>query len=126
VLNVALGGDLIQHLPDIEGNLPHQEGVGEFSTRAVTLTADSWIGRTLGASIPTACHHHQAVDRVAPGLRIVGRADDATIEAVESADGAPVFGVQWHPEQRDDRRLFEAFVALAAERADQLSPSLRP
>jgi hypothetical protein len=37
-----------------------------------------------------------------------------------------VFGVQWHPEQRDDRRLFEAFVALAAERADRLSPSLRP
>jgi gamma-glutamyl-gamma-aminobutyrate hydrolase PuuD len=117
VLNVALGGDLIQHLPEIEGVLPHAEGRGIFSTRAVTLDSDSWIGRTLGAGVPTACHHHQAVDRVAPGLRIVGRADDGTPEALEAADGRPVFGVQWHPEQLDDRRLFEAFVGLAAERA---------
>src|SRR5450755_2826710 len=106
VLNVALGGDRLHHLPEIEGVLPHQEAPGVFSTRAVTFDADSWIGRTLGDSVPTACHHHQAVGRVAPGLRIVGRADD----------GRPVFGVQWHPEQLDDRRIFEAFVGLAAAR----------
>ncbi|HEY5200463.1 MAG TPA: gamma-glutamyl-gamma-aminobutyrate hydrolase family protein, partial [Acidothermaceae bacterium] len=70
--------------------------------------------------VPTACHHHQAVDRVAQGLRIVGRADDGTPEALEAADGRPVFGVQWHPEQLDDRRLFEAFVDLAANRAAAL------
>ena len=61
VLNVALGGDLIQHLPEIAGVLPQRRGAGVFSTRAVTLDADSWIGRTLGAGVPTACHHHQAV-----------------------------------------------------------------
>jgi putative glutamine amidotransferase len=116
VLNVALGGDLLQHLPEIEGVLPHQDAPGVFSTRAVTFDADSWIGRTLGDSVPTACHHHQAVGRVAPGLRIVGRADDGTPEAIEADDGRPVFGVQWHPEQLDDRRIFEAFVALAAAR----------
>ncbi len=48
VLNVALGGDLIQHLPEIEGVLPHAEGSGIFSTRAVTLDPDSWIGRHVG------------------------------------------------------------------------------
>jgi putative glutamine amidotransferase len=116
VLNVALGGDLLQHLPEIEGVLPHQEAPGVFSTRAVTFDADSWIGRTLGDSVPTACHHHQAVGRIAPGLRIVGRADDGTPEAIEADDGRPVFGVQWHPEQLDDRRIFEAFVGLAASR----------
>jgi gamma-glutamyl-gamma-aminobutyrate hydrolase PuuD len=121
VLNVALGGDLIQHLPDIEGVLPHADGSGVFSRRSVTLDPDSWIGATLGAVVPTACHHHQAVDAVAAGLRIVGRADDGTAEALEATDGRPVFGVQWHPEQLDDRRLFEAFVSLAADRAAALS-----
>jgi putative glutamine amidotransferase len=116
VLNVALGGNLLQHLPEIAGNLPHQEAPGVFSTRKVTLDADSWIGRALGGNVATACHHHQAVDRLAPGLRIVGRADDGTPEAIEAADGSPVFGVQWHPEQLDDRRLFEAFVGVAAHR----------
>lgn len=116
VLNIALGGDLLQHLPDVAGVLPHQESPGVFSTRAVALDTASWLGRTLGASVPTACHHHQAVDRLGEGLRVVGFADDGTPEAVEAADGSPVIGVQWHPEQLADRRLFEAFVALAAQR----------
>ena len=116
VLNVALGGDLTQHLPELPGTLRHQESPGVFSTRRASLDADSWLGRTLGAEVPTACHHHQAVDTLAPGLRIVGRADDGTPEAVEADDGAPVFGVQWHPEQLDDHRLFVAFVGLAAQR----------
>jgi putative glutamine amidotransferase len=123
VLNVALGGDLLQHLPEIEGILPHQESAGVFSTRAVALAADSWLGRTLGANVPTACHHHQAVDHLGAGLRVVGFADDGTPEAVEAADGSPVIGVQWHPEQLADRRLFEAFVALAAQRHSAASAS---
>jgi putative glutamine amidotransferase len=117
VLNVALGGDLVQHLPEIDGILPHQEGLGSFSARTVRLDHDSWLGRTLGGSVETACHHHQAIDRVGDGLRIVGVADDGTPEAMESADVSPVVAVQWHPEQLADRRLFEGFVALAAEHA---------
>lgn len=116
VLNVALGGNLLQHLPEVEGVLAHQGAPGVFSTRSVTFDAGSWLGRTLGANVSTACHHHQAVDRVAAGLRVVGRADDGAPEAIEGDDGAPVFGVQWHPEQLDDRTLFEAFVGLAAQR----------
>jgi putative glutamine amidotransferase len=118
VVNVALGGDLIQHLPELPGALAHREAAGGFVTRSVDLDPASWLGRVLGGQVPTACHHHQAVDRLGTGLRIVGRADDGTPEAVEAADGRPVLGVQWHPEQLDDRRLFDAFVALAAgERA---------
>jgi putative glutamine amidotransferase len=122
VLNVALGGGLVQHLPDVAGTLPHREGRGEFSTRSVELADDSWLGRVLGGAVRTACHHHQAVDQLGTGLRIVGRADDRTPEAVEASDGRPVFGVQWHPEQRDDPRLFDAFVALAAQRVSATSP----
>jgi gamma-glutamyl-gamma-aminobutyrate hydrolase PuuD len=120
VLNVALGGDLSQHLPDAPGTLAHQESPGVFSSRSVALDADSFLGRTLGPTVPAACHHHQAVDRAADGLRIVGRADDGTPEAFESQEttsGAPaVLGVQWHPERGSDRRLFEAFVSAAATR----------
>jgi putative glutamine amidotransferase len=118
VLNVALGGDLTQHLPDVEGSLAHQEAPGVFSARSVTLDADSFLGRTLGSSVPAACHHHQAVGRLADGLRIVGRADDGTPEAFESPPSASstpaVLGVQWHPEEGTDRRLFEAFVLAAS------------
>lgn len=118
VLNVALGGDLLQHLPDVAGALAHQQAPGVFSARHVRLDADSWLGNVLGTTVSTACHHHQAVGRIAPGLRVVGTADDGTPEAVEAGDGAPVIGVQWHPEQLDDRRLFERFVSLAAQRRE--------
>ncbi len=114
VLNVALGGDLIQHLPEIEGVLPHAEGSGIFSTRAVTLDPDSWIGATLGAGVPTACHHHQAVDRVAPGLRIVGPSRRRDARSARGC-GRPA-GVRRAVASRATRRpqALEAFVSLAA------------
>ena len=65
--------------------------------------------------------HHQAVDRVGDGLRAAARAEDGTIEAVESAAGLPVFGVQWHPEllmaHPPQRRLLQWLVDHAAARA---------
>ena len=63
-------------------------------------------------------HHHQAVDKIGDGLVAVGWADDGIIEAVEAdADAAKSFlvGVQWHPEQGDDMRLFTALVAAAED-----------
>lgn len=117
VLNIALGGSLTQHLPEIAGTLAHQGEPGVFSTRTVKLDTDSWLAHAIGHVAVTACHHHQALDRLGSGLRIVGRADDGTVEAVEAMDGSPMVGVQWHPEQLSDPRIFEAFVARCASRS---------
>ena len=67
-------------------------------------------GAALGPSIIGQCHHHQAIDRLADGLVVTGRAPDGTVEAVELAGQPFVVGVQWHPEQ-DDPRIFAALVA---------------
>jgi GMP synthase-like glutamine amidotransferase len=57
------------------------------------------------------CHHHQALARLAPGLKVTGRADDGTVEVVEVSGRAFAVGVQWHPEESSaDVRLFTALV----------------
>jgi putative glutamine amidotransferase len=105
VLNVALGGTLVQHL---EGHrFVHQRRTLEPGSRAALAIGH---GRPLGH-----CVHHQAIDRLGDGLIVTGRADDGTIEAVELPTGW-VVGVQWHPEDTaaddgDQQRLFDAFVA---------------
>lgn len=117
ILNVALGGTLHQHLPDIVGSEKYQVGAGQFSAVDVLVAADSQLARVLGqtaANLSVQCYHHQALDRVAPGLTVSAATDDGVIEAVE-LDGVP-FGiaVQWHPEQdATDRRLFAGLVAAA-------------
>lgn len=111
VLNVALGGTLVQHL----GNDDHW-----FQTHPVTVDADSHIAHAVGSTRLNACHsvHHQALDRLGEGLRVVGRADDGTLEAVEHTTNRWVVAPQWHPEDTadDDRQqqaLFDALVAHA-------------
>ena len=80
--------------------------------------------------VPT--HHHQAVDLLGDGLRAVAWEEDGLIEAVEAGPselgGLPgfVLGVQWHPEQHEDARLFGALVGAAAERAALRAPALTP
>ena len=66
--------------------------------------------------------HHQALDRIGRGLRVVGTAPDGTVEAIEAIDGWEALAVQWHPERldlADERPLFEAFVRLASERSQR-------
>ena len=112
VLNVALGGTLTQHVPDAVGHDGHCPSPGVFGTVEVTLDPDSRAGRALGPAVSVQCHHHQALDRVADGLDVTGRAADGTVEAVERRGGAFVVGVQWHPEQSaSDVRLVAALVA---------------
>ena len=119
LLNVALGGSLVQHLPDHVGHADHNPTPGVFGTVAVTLEPSSRVGAAVGASATVLCHHHQAIDRLADGLVVTGRAADGTIEAVE-LDRAPfVVGVQWHPEQdATDVRLMAALVRAAASPVD--------
>lgn len=107
VLNVALGGTLTQHVSDVVGHDGHNPSPGVFGPTEVTLTGR--VGAILGPTATVRCHHHQAVDVLADGLTVTGRAADGTVEAVEG-DGW-VVGVQWHPEQTTaDPRLMAALV----------------
>ncbi|MDN5857607.1 MAG: gamma-glutamyl-gamma-aminobutyrate hydrolase family protein [Pseudonocardia sp.] len=118
LLNVALGGTLHQHLPDVLGHTGHNVEPGVFTTMPIAVEPGSRIAAVLGTTVAAQCHHHQAIDRPAAGLVTTGRAADGTIEAVELSGHPFVLGVQWHPEQ-DDQRLFTALVAAARERVEQ-------
>jgi putative glutamine amidotransferase len=113
MLNVALGGSLVQHLPDIVGSSRYNLGGGEFAENEVTVEG-SKLAAIIGESVVGRSYHHQAIDRLADGLVVTARSDDGTIQAVELP--AVPFGVavQWHPEQDEgDIRLFEGLVAAA-------------
>ncbi|MEU6718172.1 gamma-glutamyl-gamma-aminobutyrate hydrolase family protein [Nonomuraea sp. NPDC046802] len=112
VLNVALGGSLHQHLPDVVGHTEHAPAPGRFGHLPITPVADTRLAKALGtAPRPVPHYHHQAVDRLAPGLTVTATSDDGTIEAVE-LDARPfAMAVQWHPEAADDCALFESLVA---------------
>ena len=113
LLNVALGGDLLQHLPDQPDLGCHNPGPGRFAPREVRTAAGSTLRRLLGPTASADCHHHQALGRIAAGLTPTAWAEDGTVEAVEDQRRAFCLAVQWHPEAGSDRRLFAAHVAAA-------------
>lgn len=114
VLNVALGGTLSQHLPEVTGTADHQPAPATFGTCEIELAEGSRVADILGGHTKAHCYHHQAVATLGPELRAVGWASDGTVEAVERPGDEFVLGVQWHPEQQsDDVRLFAALVAAA-------------
>ncbi len=118
MMNVALGGTLHQHLPDVVGHTRHQLGNAVFSTSSVHTVPNSRLAGLIGESSDAQCYHHQAIDRLGEGLVISAQDSDGVIEAVEIPGENFVLGVQWHPEQRlDDIRLFAAVVAAAADYA---------
>ena len=116
LLNVALGGDLVQHLPDVEHTGVHDPGAGLYHLRDVRTEPGSQLNRLLGPTAPVACHHHQALARIAPGLTPSAWAEDGVVEAIEAVGRRFCLGVQWHPEEGADRRLFAAQVAAARNR----------
>lgn len=125
VLNVALGGDLVQHLPEVVGDHKHKHTPGEFADHDVELDPDSKLGSLLGARAPVKSHHHQGLGRVGSGLREVARAEDGTLEAIEDPSRRFALGVLWHPEAGEDQRLFEALVEEArAYRRGRSKPKL--
>jgi len=115
VLNVALGGDLVQHLPEVVGDDTHKQVAGVFSDHDVEIESESVLGSLIGDRAPVKSHHHQGFGRIGEGLQTVARADDGTVEALEDPDRRFALGVLWHPEAGDDARLFEALVAEAGE-----------
>lgn len=115
VLNVARGGDLVQHLPDVVGDERHRHTPGTFSEHEVSVETGTRLAKVLGDRAPVKSSHHQGVGRVGEGLHIAARADDGTVEAVEDPRHRFAVGVLWHPEAGEDRRLFEALVEEARE-----------
>jgi gamma-glutamyl-gamma-aminobutyrate hydrolase PuuD len=113
VLNVARGGDLVQHLPDVIGHEEHKLEPGVFGDHEVRLAPESRAGRLLGERAPVKSHHHQGPGRLGDGLVPFAWADDGTIEGLEAADRSFVVGVLWHPEAGEDIGLFRGLVEEA-------------
>jgi putative glutamine amidotransferase len=113
VLNVARGGDLVQHLPEIVGHDRHRHEAGVMADHEVRLGADSRLGSILGDTAPVKSSHHQGFGRIGDGLRESAWAEDGTIEAVEDPSHRFALGVLWHPEEGEDYALFAALVEEA-------------
>ena len=126
VLNVARGGDIVQHLPDVLGHEQHRQTPGVFADHDVRLAPDSRLAGVLGgAHAPVKSHHHQGYGRVGDGLREVAWADDGTVEALEDPAKRFALGVLWHPEAGEDAKLFEALVAEARAYRERGEPGGR-
>ena len=120
LMNVARGGTLIQHLPDVVGHQEHSPTPGAMANHNVTIGGGGSTCRLaaiIGAGVHTVpTHHHQGIGRLGNGLAATAWAEDGTIEAVEleQPGGRPfVIGVQWHPEAGDDLAVFRALVEAA-------------
>jgi putative glutamine amidotransferase len=127
VLNVALGGALVEHLPDeVSGAVIHRHEPDQPTAHELTILPGSKLGEILdpGPVYAATSWHHQAIRTVAPDLVVTAAADDGVVEGVELPGHPWLVAVQWHPEMtaaNDPRqqRLFDAFVAAAAEARGQ-------
>jgi putative glutamine amidotransferase len=99
VMNVALGGSLVQHIPAVTGRDHYRKDLSLVTVHGVRVTPGSLLAGVVGATnIDVNSLHHQAVDRLGDGLRAVAWSDDGVVEGVEAAAPARLLGVQWHPE----------------------------
>ncbi|MBT2506008.1 gamma-glutamyl-gamma-aminobutyrate hydrolase family protein [Streptomyces sp. ISL-98] len=110
LLNVALGGTLVQHLDG------HTGGVGVLGEHTVKPVPGTRYASIVPEEDGVPTYHHQAADRLGEGLVVSAYAADGTPEAVELPGAHWVLGVQWHPEMGEDLRVMEALVAAAAVR----------
>jgi putative glutamine amidotransferase len=114
VMNVALGGTLTQHVPDLVGHEEHRRHPGTFddSDHDVRLDAGSLAARAAGEELHgTKSHHHQAIDALGDGLEVTGTsALDDLPEAIEAPSNRFCLGVQWHPEADERSRVVGALV----------------
>jgi putative glutamine amidotransferase len=123
VMNVAFGGTLHQHLPDVEGFDRHRLPAKVGFMHEVKVSESSRLTEATGAAT-LQCYsaHHQGLDQLGEGLVPIGWAEDGLVEAVERSDGWMV-GVQWHPEHTaaedpSQQALFDALVARARAGVD--------
>jgi putative glutamine amidotransferase len=119
VLNVARGGDLVQHLPEMVGDERHKHTPGVFADHDVDLVTGTRVQTLLGDRAPVKSHHHQGFGRLGEGLRESARADDGTVEAVEDPSQRFAVGVLWHPEAGEDFALFQGLVDEARRYSEE-------
>jgi putative glutamine amidotransferase len=113
ILNVALGGTLVQHLPDVVGNDDHRRTPGAFGDHEVRLEPGSLAARAAGGDrVTVKSHHHQGVDELGEGLTPTGwSVPDDLVEAIEVEERTGfVLGVLWHPEEDGQSRVIDAVV----------------
>ncbi|CAM5502931.1 Gamma-glutamyl-gamma-aminobutyrate hydrolase OS=Streptomyces gougerotii OX=53448 GN=GCM10010227_35480 PE=4 SV=1 [Streptomyces diastaticus subsp. diastaticus] len=115
LLNVALGGTLVQHLDG------HTGGTGVFGSHPVKPVPGSRYAAAVPEESVVPAYHHQCVDELGRGLSVSAQADDGTVEAIETAGEPWVLGVQWHPEMGEDTRVMRALVEAAATRGRRWS-----
>ena len=120
VMNVARGGDLVQHLPEVVGHEAHKhDPPGVFADHDVDLVDGTGVQRLLGDRAPVKSHHHQGFGRLGGGLREAARAEDGTVEALEDPSRRFAIGVLWHPEAGEDFALFQGLVDEARRYAEE-------
>ena len=118
LLNVAYGGTLHQHLPDVLGHDEHRELPAAFARHEVRIEPGS-LAATATATHTEAVlsHHHQGPDAIGDGLHVTGRATrDESAEAIEDPRARFLLGVLWHPEEDERSRVVGALVDAASER----------
>jgi putative glutamine amidotransferase len=108
LLNIVKGGHLEQHVPDRTGE-PHTVP-GGFRRHEVDIVESSRLRQIIGDRQTVSSHHHQAPRDIGAGLRVVATAPDDTVEGIEDPEATFCLGVLWHPEEGEDRALFEALV----------------
>jgi putative glutamine amidotransferase len=115
LLNVALGGALIQHLPEAIGSDRHLHTPGTFGDHEVRFAPGSLAARAVGAERTVVkSHHHQGVDRLGDGLVATGWSEpDEVVEAIELDRGEFVLGVLWHPEEDEASRVIGSLAEAA-------------
>lgn len=114
VFNVARGGNLHQHLPELVGHEGHKHNPpGQFIDHDVEIEPETKLAEILGASRAVKSHHHQGLDAVGEGLRVSAHAEDGSIEGIEDPSRRFALGVLWHPEAGEDKKLFQALVEQA-------------
>jgi putative glutamine amidotransferase len=113
LLNVARGGDLVQHLPETLGNDEHKQTPGTFVEHSVEVKEGTRLAGMVDGRANVTSHHHQGVGRLGEGLVEAAWADDGTLEGVEDPSLRFAVGVQWHPEAGEDAALFENLVEEA-------------
>ncbi|GAA1907168.1 gamma-glutamyl-gamma-aminobutyrate hydrolase family protein [Streptantibioticus ferralitis] len=117
LLNVALGGTLVQHLPDEVGHTGHAEADGIFGSHRIFPVSGTRLAAALPEPVDVPTFHHQAVRRLGSGLIPSAHAADGTVEAVELPNARFALAVQWHPEMADDPRVLSALVMAATDAA---------